>query len=572
MRLTHADLKMADMREDLFLFSGWTSRCQSCNKPLSADYKDIYLASGRVKEYEIKNCSACGDQYISLIRYPRFEDIVDKSKYRIHKLQLDSYEHKNDLGLVREKYEQILERTRAQKEETPTAYTPTIRLQDIIGFDKNPKNDTDLMKEYAIDLKTALDGYSRKTQDVMANFEVHLKHINMGRFWNSDKSKLWVKIHPNEIDLIGSYLMKCGFEKRGPYVICNKYSDRKIIYYRLETDYSTENINLLCDLSKGDISIESIDIAINEIVNNKDMPYILYLCRLIDKEGLKRIKRTSTEQIRGNEILVSGVYLVEKYGFQFQLEWSADKDDIDLYISVDDRRYLINDFNAKCYVVSLLFKDEFYEIQLLKKRYAFWIRNIDQKYHTISSFDFIVRSNVFKCEKSHNLKDINASVDVITRLGMRRKVDFTACYCEVCKKYYILDPVYKDLRKMGVPVCNIIRNEESTFTDRLLDESDFGGLSEESVLHMRGYNVGEKDDLSEIQRHQILEIIVDDHIKTRNGIASFLLSMININRNKKADYTNALDKWENDIRYILRYGIFDDFTEVRNILIKQGTL
>ena len=369
--------------------------------------------------------------------------------------------------------------------------------------------------------------------------------------------------------MICMFLIKAGFNENGPFSDYNRYTGVSTSYFRYEADYTEENIKYLRGVCSGIISDTSMGGAIEEIVRKNDIPYILYLCQFVaDNEKLFRSKEGKTERVFGSDICISRTHIVEGYRFQFQLEWEINNDEINLYLAANKQRFLIGDVDVKSYIVSELLKDELYELLLLKRKYDILKSDSDM----VSSFDFIVRSNVLKCEKDHILKDISASVDVITRLGVRRRVSFVGCHCETCNKYFILDPVFKQIMNLGIPVCNVlgygrrVSDIESLYNSDDWKESEFWNLSEESILHMRGYNVGSKDDLTEIQRHQILEIVVDDHIKTRNGIASFLLQMININRNKKTDYTNAIERWKNDIQYILRYGETDIFTEVKSIL------
>ena len=79
-------------------------------------------------------------------------------------------------------------------------------------------------------------------------------------------------------------------------------------------------------------------------------------------------------------------------------------------------------------------------------------------------------------------------------------------------------------------------------------------LKPESLLHQCGYNVSSTENLTSIQRKEILCRVVDNGLYSISGICSHLDWLIS--RNKKItnrDMSAAISKWQEDRTFISNY-------------------
>ena len=84
---------------------------------------------------------------------------------------------------------------------------------------------------------------------------------------------------------------------------------------------------------------------------------------------------------------------------------------------------------------------------------------------------------------------------------------------------------------------------------------NFGGtLEEESVLHLCGYNVNQTDDMSEGQRHIILEYLIKNHVMNKPEIIRYLDFFISRN-GKKRNMEVAVSRWEDDVNWVRNYNM-----------------
>ena len=110
---------------------------------------------------------------------------------------------------------------------------------------------------------------------------------------------------------------------------------------------------------------------------------------------------------------------------------------------------------------------------------------------------------------------------------------------------------YEKLRQQGVPLCRVI--DEEIFRTKWHLIKNGMDLNEESVLHQYGYSVNQKDNLSDIQRREILSKVIDEGLYTVPGLKSFLDWLIE--RARKARNRNmdsAIEKWQSDRNWIAR--------------------
>ena len=170
------------------------------------------------------------------------------------------------------------------------------------------------------------------------------------------------------------------------------------------------------------------------------------------------------------------------------------------------------------------------------------------KKHIITSNDFVVRTNVFKCiSEKHHLEEVIGIIKVLTPSGKTSQETVTAAYCSKCKCYFLILSEYQRISKKGVLICKMI--EKEYFYKHGVQ---FSHMETESILMQNGYNVKATIGLTDLQRQIILANIIDQHILTASQIISYLQMFI---AQKKGlySYQNAVNKWEADLHFVRLY-------------------
>lgn len=162
--------------------------------------------------------------------------------------------------------------------------------------------------------------------------------------------------------------------------------------------------------------------------------------------------------------------------------------------------------------------------------------------------DFVVYSYGFHCLNNHETEMVNAIVKTVSRYGIITEQKVTAAFCKKCNKYIILNSDYERLKSYGVLLCKQI-SYESYINE---NKSDFKNWRQESDLHLLGYNVNAKDNLSDEQRRVILCGAIDSGLYTTESLKSFLNMLIDSNKGKW-QYRNAVEKWQKDVDFISEY-------------------
>ena len=171
----------------------------------------------------------------------------------------------------------------------------------------------------------------------------------------------------------------------------------------------------------------------------------------------------------------------------------------------------------------------------------------------INFADFLVKVFAFNCVLNHNVELIQANINVLKENGTVLNLTTAAGYCSVCKCYFILESDYEKLRTQGVLLCQQI--SEKAYRQKGLSIMTGEDLKPESLLHQCGYNVqSSKNELTAMQRQEILRRVIDHGLYNVNAICSHLDWLIE--RNKKIanrDMRSAIEKWSADRRFILSY-------------------
>lgn len=184
--------------------------------------------------------------------------------------------------------------------------------------------------------------------------------------------------------------------------------------------------------------------------------------------------------------------------------------------------------------------EEFVETERTRNDFEY-----DDSIKLLDTADFLVRSTSLGCVfKDHHLIRINAAVNIQSAKRLY-EAQVPAAYCEKCDRYYILERYYEKLKTYGYICCQI-----DTFDSvKKHSKKGFSNFQEKSILALYGYNVDKKKDLSEQERHSILDFIIDNKIQTKYEVISRLEGNISL-RKHNPDYQLAISKWETDIEYV----------------------
>ncbi len=171
---------------------------------------------------------------------------------------------------------------------------------------------------------------------------------------------------------------------------------------------------------------------------------------------------------------------------------------------------------------------------------------------SINFADFVVLSNVFRCNKNHHIEQIQAQVAILTPSGEIENRQVGAGYCNECNIYFILETDFQYLSTFGILLCRkLTRDVYLRNGDDIINGEE---LNAESLLHQIGYNVNAKANLGTIQRQNLLKLAIDNSLYSISGLLSFLDWLIA--RNKKVSNRNmnsAIEKWSADRDFIAKY-------------------
>ena len=183
------------------------------------------------------------------------------------------------------------------------------------------------------------------------------------------------------------------------------------------------------------------------------------------------------------------------------------------------------------------------ETQIIKIRE---LANLPQK--NVEADTVYIRQNNGRCLKYHETEDVVAIIYVVTSMGEIIECKMPALYCNTCESYYISRTIIGKIKKYGKPLCVIEENDAREYK-----ETSIGfDLADESPLHLIGYNVGTKDNLSERQRQMLLDYIIDFSIMKKYKVLEYLELFINMN-GKRSNMENCVNKWNADWQHVAHY-------------------
>ena len=151
----------------------------------------------------------------------------------------------------------------------------------------------------------------------------------------------------------------------------------------------------------------------------------------------------------------------------------------------------------------------------------------------------------------HSLQTVRATVCVLPKSGGDpRPIEFDAYWCPKCRKYFMGEGTYLRLKRQGYICCKVI--EERDLRTRRAGDGLYDDLAAESVLHMYGYTVNQKDDLSRTERQTIISFVIENHIQTAQEIAHLLEWLVGARRNDQR-MRIAVERWRDDLSFVKHY-------------------
>lgn len=175
-------------------------------------------------------------------------------------------------------------------------------------------------------------------------------------------------------------------------------------------------------------------------------------------------------------------------------------------------------------------------------------KQLQEKIRYISSDDFVIRTNIFKCiSEHHHLEEVLGVIQVLKSDGTTVEEKVTAAYCSECGCYFLMRSEYERIAKRGILICKMIEKED--FYKHSLHFPDMAG---ESILMQNGYNVKANVGLTDIQRQTILANLMDNHVLSASQIISYL-QMFKTQKMGLPAYKMAVDKWDADLQFTRLY-------------------
>lgn len=178
--------------------------------------------------------------------------------------------------------------------------------------------------------------------------------------------------------------------------------------------------------------------------------------------------------------------------------------------------------------------------------------------------DFLVLTYAYDCRNNgHDLQEVRAVVYCLTRTGEVIEKKVMVGYCRDCKRYYLLKKEFDRLKVGFILLCRVIDDTEPSTNETGV----FADFNKESIMKQYGYSVSQVRGLSAVQRKTILEFLLVGNVLTRAEICSHLDWLIGIRSYDEKRYQTAIDKWQDDRRFIEEY----ESTYSRDMLVQRIT-
>ena len=241
---------------------------------------------------------------------------------------------------------------------------------------------------------------------------------------------------------------------------------------------------------------------------------------------------------------------LDKEGYHI---WGADRKKVELYI-LNEQKYL-NELDAEfrqkyfSYAPSLHEKIEMKENKTVNEEEedASDEEN-DSDSEELITTDYrtiFIRGKNTCADSGHETKAVRVIVDVFWGKEVH-PINVPAFFCEDCQIYFIEEKVYQDLSNRGRIMRQVMTlNQYYDFKSN----NKFDNYSPKSILNILGYNVNKQEDLSESERHIILDYIISSGALSRKNTIQYLEYFIRRSEKQK-NMAEARRKWNDDLMYL----------------------
>lgn len=128
-----------------------------------------------------------------------------------------------------------------------------------------------------------------------------------------------------------------------------------------------------------------------------------------------------------------------------------------------------------------------------------------------------------------------------------RDIKLNVSHCVNCNKFFIHHSVYKTYRERYGTVLGDVKLLSGEYFDSFSPD-----LSDESTLHLCGYNVSQKSKLSMVDRQTIIATVIDNGTMSKAQVINLLQYLIDLAQNKD-NMKLAIAKWQDDLEFTLAY-------------------
>lgn len=238
---------------------------------------------------------------------------------------------------------------------------------------------------------------------------------------------------------------------------------------------------------------------------------------------------------------------LDKEGYHI---WGADRKNVELYIKNEQGD--LNEIDVKAhrkyysYTPSVYEEFETEEDQIVGVDASDEENDSDSEELITTDYRTIfIRGKNTCADSGHETKAVRVIVDVFWGKEVH-PINVPAFFCEDCQIYFIEEKVYQDLSNRGRIMRQVMTlNEYYDFKSN----NKFDNYSPKSILNILGYNVNKQEDLSESERHVILDYIISSGALSRKSTIQYLEFFIRRSEKQK-NMAEARRKWNDDLMYL----------------------
>lgn len=323
------------------------------------------------------------------------------------------------------------------------------------------------------------------------------------------------------------------------YLETDKYND--LIFYDFLRAAQVQNIYVKKRIRSNDYFVETPIICYNgEFKGTNNNSYCIYRfsLKIYDKNNPNRVYRDNYEEIYKN-----GGKLYDNCLIFLDIKTpDTERENISIYETVDDEKKLLTNIVE--------------DLEKCIKQNEEILQNLStpQNKKCLDFKDIIIKSNFFSCVKrGHTLQPYTGLIPVLkfdeNNVPYEDYEEAYIGYCSKCNKYYMFNDVFEEISKNNKILCTVI--EESKVLSPNFDFSNYTYKSQ-SILNALGYSVGRQANLSEDDRHSILQTAIDDNIVKKYDVIEYLRWLIRT-RTPLANQKTAIAKWKNDLNFVEDY-------------------